>query len=153
MSEDVRVAHVINARPEVVFDWFTRQEGQEAFYREPGWSLQSECDLRVGGLWTVTFWPSPEELYRHDHIIRVIDRPSRLVVNTTESRPDGSLVEFEIEFIFEARDGKTLMTVIQRGLPTAELRDEHRAGVADAFARIEQAIPSLLRQGDPSQER
>lgn len=152
MSQDVRVARVINARPEVVFDVFTAQDGQEAFYGEPGWSVQSECDLRVGGLWTVTFGPSRDELYRHDHIFRVIDRPSRLVVDTTENRPDGSVVEFEIEYIFEARDGKTLMTMIQRGLPTAELRDEHRAGAPPAFARLEQAIEesSRLRQGDPS---
>jgi uncharacterized protein YndB with AHSA1/START domain len=152
MSQDVRVARVINARPEVVFDVFTGQDGQQAFYSEPGWSVQSECDLRVGGLWTVTFGPSRDELYRHDHIFRVIDRPSHLVVDTTESRPDGSVVEFEIEFIFEARGGKTLMTMIQRGLPTAELRDEHRAGVPDAFARLEQAIEesSRLTQGDPS---
>jgi uncharacterized protein YndB with AHSA1/START domain len=147
MSQDVRVARMINARPEVVFDAFTGQDGQEAFYGEPGWSVQSECDLRVGGLWTVTFGPSRDQFYRHDHIFRVIDRPSRLVVDTTESRPDGSVIEFEIEYIFEARDGKTLMTLIQRGLPTAELRDEHRAGVPDALARLEQAIEeSRLRQ-------
>ena len=152
MSQDVRVARVINARPDVVFDEFTGQQGQEAFYSEPGWSVRSECDLRVGGLWTVTFWPSRDEVYRHDHIFRVIDRPRRLVVDTTESRPDGSVVEFEIEYTFEARGGKTLMTMIQRGLPTAELRDEHRAGVPDAFARLEQAIEesSWLTQGDPS---
>jgi hypothetical protein len=30
--------------------------------------------------------------------------------------------------------------MIQRGLPTAELRDEHRAGLPNAFARLEQAI-------------
>jgi uncharacterized protein YndB with AHSA1/START domain len=152
MSEDVRVERLINAWPEVVFDAFTRQDGQEAFYGEPGWSIHSECDLRVGGLWTVTFvGPSPGERFRHDHVFRVIDRPSRLVVDTTESRPDGSVVEFEIEFIFEARGGKTLMTMIQRGLPTAELRDEHRAGVPDALARLEQAIAesSRLRRGDP----
>ena len=107
----------------MVFDEFTGQEGQQAFYSEPGWSVQSECDLRVGGLWTVTFGPSRDELPRHDHIFRVIDRPMHLVVDTTESRPDGSVVEFEIEFIFEARGGKTLMTMIQRGLrPPAELQ-------------------------------
>jgi uncharacterized protein YndB with AHSA1/START domain len=145
MSQDVRVARVINARPEVVFDAFTGQDGQEAFYSEPGWTVQSECDLRVGGLWTVTFGPSRDELYCHDHIFRVIDRPSRLVVDTTESRPDGSVVEFEIEFIFEARHDKTLMTMIQRGLPTAELRDEHRAGVPPALARLEHAIGTSPR--------
>jgi uncharacterized protein YndB with AHSA1/START domain len=143
MSEDVTVARVIDAPRETVFDAFTGHDGQEAFYREPGWNVESECDLRVGGVWTVTFWPSRDELYRHDHVFRVIDRPSRLVLDTTESRPDGSIVQFEMEFIFEARDGKTLMTMIQRGLPTAELRDEHRAGVAPAFARLEQALAGL----------
>jgi uncharacterized protein YndB with AHSA1/START domain len=147
MSQDVRFARVINALPEVVFDVFTSQEGQEAFYGEPGWSVRSECDLRVGGLWTVTFGPSRDEVYRHDHIFRVIERPSRIVLDTTESRPDGSVIEFEYEYIFEARDGKTLMTMIQRGLQTAELRDEHRAGVPDAIARLDQAIE--LRPADP----
>jgi uncharacterized protein YndB with AHSA1/START domain len=140
MSQDVRFADVIKAPPDVVFDALTGQDGQEAFYGEPGWFVESACDLRVGGVWTVTFGPSPDEVYRHDHVFRVIDRPSRLVVETTESRPDGSIVEYETEFTFEARDGKTLMTMIHRGLPTAELRDEHRAGVPPAFARLEQAI-------------
>jgi uncharacterized protein YndB with AHSA1/START domain len=140
MTDDVTVARVIDAPRETVFDALTGQDGQEAFYGEPGWSVESECDLRVGGLWTVTFGPSRDEVYRHDHVFRVIDRPSRLVVDTAESRPDGSSLEFEIEFIFEARDGRTLMTMIQRGLPTAELRDEHRAGVQPALARLEHAI-------------
>jgi uncharacterized protein YndB with AHSA1/START domain len=140
MSQDVPFAGVINARPEVVFDALTGQDGQEAFYGEPGWIVESECDLRVGALWTVTFGPSRYELYRHDHVFRVIDRPSRLVLDTTESRPDGSIVAYETEFIFEERDSKILMTMIHRGLPTAELREEHRAGVPPAFARLEQAI-------------
>jgi uncharacterized protein YndB with AHSA1/START domain len=144
MSEDVRFARMIDAAPEVVFDALTEQDGQEAFYDEPGWTVESECDLRVGGLWTVTFWPSRDEVYRHDHVFRVIDRPSRLVADTTESRPDGSSFEFEMEFLFEEREGKTLMTMIQRGVPT-ELRDEHRDGVPDAFTRLEQAIQEFRR--------
>jgi uncharacterized protein YndB with AHSA1/START domain len=142
MSEDVRFARVIGARPEEVFAAFTAQDGQAAFYGndEPGWIVESECDLRVGGVWTVRFGFSRDELHRHDHVFRLIDRPSRLVVDTTESRADGSTVEFEIEFLFEERDAKTLMTMIQRGLPTAELRDEHRAGMPNAFARLERAL-------------
>jgi uncharacterized protein YndB with AHSA1/START domain len=145
MSEDVTFARVIDAAPEVVFDAFTREDGQEAFYSEAGWNVQSECDFRVGGVWTVTFGPSRDEVYRHDHVFRVIDRPSRLLVDTNESRPDGSSVEYETEFIFEEREGKTLMTMIHRGLPTAELRDEHAAGVPDAFTRLEQAIHESRR--------
>jgi uncharacterized protein YndB with AHSA1/START domain len=145
MSEDVTVARVIDAPRETVFDAFTAPDGQDAFYGEPGWTVESECDLRLGGVWTVTFGPSRDELYRHDHVFRVIDRPRRLVVDTTESRPDRSVVEYETEFIFEARDGKTLMTMIHRGLPTAELREEHRAGVPPALARLEHAIEKSPR--------
>jgi uncharacterized protein YndB with AHSA1/START domain len=144
-SEDVTFARVIDAPRETVFDVFTGRDGQEAFYGEPGWFVESECDLRVGGVWAVTFGPSRDEVYRHDHVFRVIDRPRRLVVDTTENRPDGSIVEYETEFIFGARDGKTLMTMIHRGLPTAELRDEHRAGVPPAFARLEQEIEKSRR--------
>jgi uncharacterized protein YndB with AHSA1/START domain len=140
MSEDVTFARIIDAPRETVFDAFTAPDGQEAFYGEPGWIVQSQCDLHVGGLWTVTFGPSRDELHRHDHFFRVIDRPGRLVLDTTESRADGSSLEFETEFIFEERDGKTLMTMIQRGVPTAELREEHRVGLPNAFARLEQAI-------------
>jgi uncharacterized protein YndB with AHSA1/START domain len=133
---------VIDARPDAVFAAFTEQDGQDAFYGtdDPGWIVESECDLRVGGVWTVTFGPSRGELHRHDHVFRVIDRPGRIVVDTTESRADGSSIEFETEFIFEEHDGRTLMTMIQRGLPTAEVREEHRVGLPNAFARLEEVI-------------
>jgi uncharacterized protein YndB with AHSA1/START domain len=142
MSPDVRFARVIDARPEAVFAALTAQDGQEAFYGDdaPGWIVESECELRVGGVWSVTFGYSRDELHRHDHVFRVIDRPSRLVLGTTESRADGSTLVYETEFILEERDGKTLMTMFQRGLPTPELREEHRAGVPNAFARLEQTI-------------
>ena len=145
MSEDVRFARVIDAAPEEVFDAFTGEDGQKAFYSEKGWIVESQCDLRVGGVWTVTFGPSRDELFHHEHVFRVIDRPLRIFVDTTESRPDGARVEYQTEFIFKERDGKTLMTMIHRGLPTAELRDEHQAGVPDAFTRLEQAIQESRR--------
>jgi uncharacterized protein YndB with AHSA1/START domain len=142
MSDDVRFAREIHAPPDEVFEAFTRPDGQDAFYGgdDPGWIVESECDLRVGGVWRVNFGPSRSELYRHEHLFQVIERPSRLVVDTTETRLNGSTVEFETEFTFEARGGKTLMTMVQRGLPTAELREEHGRGVPNAFARLERAI-------------
>jgi uncharacterized protein YndB with AHSA1/START domain len=140
MSEDATFRRVIDAAPEEVFDAFTRQDGQEAFYSEPGWIVESECDLRVGGLWAVTFGRSRDEVYRHEHVFRLIDRPHRLLLDTSESRPDGGLLSYETELIFEERTGKTLMTMIHRGLPTAELREEHRAGVPGGVDRVEQLL-------------
>jgi hypothetical protein len=62
------------------------------------------------------------------------------VLSTTESRPNGSSLDFTIEFTFGNQDGRTLITIIQSGLPTAELRDEHARGAPTGFARLERAI-------------
>lgn len=142
MIDELRFERVIDAPPDVVFDAFTSAGGQQAFYGQddPGWIVESASDLRVGGVWTVTFGPSRRRLYRHRHVFEVIDRPRRLVLATTESRPDGSSFDIGIEFTFEARDGRTLTTMIQTGFPTAELRDEHGRGLPNAFARLERAI-------------
>jgi uncharacterized protein YndB with AHSA1/START domain len=142
MTDVLRLERVIDAPPAVVFEAFTTQDGHEAFYGhdDPGWVLESDCDLRVGGVWTITFGPARSRLYHHRHIFEVIDRPHRIVLATTERRPDGSSFDFTIEFTFEERDGKTLMTITQSGFPTAELRDEHGRGVPNAFDRLERAI-------------
>jgi uncharacterized protein YndB with AHSA1/START domain len=142
MTDELRFERVIDAPPDVVFEALTTDAGQDAFYGQddPGWILESDCDLRVGGVWTVTFGPARNHLYRHRHVFEVIDRPRRLVLATTESRPDGSSFDFAIEFTFEERDGRTFMTVTQSGIPTAELRDEHGRGAPNAFARLERAI-------------
>ena len=142
MSQDLEVARLIDATPEQVFDAFTNPEGQEALYGQddPGWIVRSQCDLRVGGVWMVDFGSSARELYRHRHVFEVIDRPRRLLLSTTETRLDGSTLRFETEFGFEARDKQTLMTMTQRGIPTAELREEHRRGVPNALARLERII-------------
>lgn len=142
MSQGLEVARLIAATPEEVFDAFTNPAGQEAFYGQddPGWIVRSQCDLRVGGVWTVDFGSSPRELYRHRHVFEVIDRARRLLLSTTETRLDGSTLRFKTELTFEAQDKQTLMTMTQRGIPTAELREEHRRGVPNAVARLERLI-------------
>lgn len=142
MSLDVEFARLIDATPEEVFDAFTDSEGQAAFYGQDdlGWTVRSQCDLRVGGAWSVEFGPSPRELYRHRHVFEVIERPHRLLLASTETRLDGSSFHTMLEFTFEARGEKTLMTMIQRGFPTAELREEHERGVPNAIARLDKLI-------------
>jgi uncharacterized protein YndB with AHSA1/START domain len=143
VSDDLRFVRVIAAPPEEVFAAFTDPGGQEAFYGQddPGWIVRSECDLRVGGVWTVEFGPSSSRLYRHRHVFRVIDPPRRLVLTSTETRLDGSSFDTQLEFMFEEEeDGKTRMTMVQRGFPSLDLRDEHLRGLPNAFARLERAV-------------
>jgi uncharacterized protein YndB with AHSA1/START domain len=142
MSDDVRYERIIAAPPEAVFDALTSSGGQLALYSEDdqGWMVRSQSEVRVGGAWTIHFGPSPARLYRHRHVFTAIDRPRHLLLSTTETRLDGTTLEFETEFTFEAADGGTLMTMTQRGLPTDELRTEHGRGVPRAFDRLEHFI-------------
>jgi uncharacterized protein YndB with AHSA1/START domain len=139
---ELRFARVIAAPVEKVFAAFTSPAGQVAFYGQddPGWIVRSECDLRVGGAWTVAFGSSPSELYRHHHVFEVIEPPHRLLLATTEIRLDGTSFASTIEFTFEDQNGNTLMTMVQTGFPTEELRDEHRRGVPNAFTRLERHL-------------
>jgi uncharacterized protein YndB with AHSA1/START domain len=153
VTGDLSYERMVGAPPGVVFDALTSPAGQVAFYGQddPAWIVQSESDVRIGGAWAIAFGPSPERLYRHRHVFEVIDRPRRLLLSTTETRLDGSTLQFETEFTFEERDGRTLMTMIQRGLPTDELRAEHARGVPNAFARLERCIRH--HETDPEETR
>jgi uncharacterized protein YndB with AHSA1/START domain len=142
VSLDLRFERLIAAPPERVFDAFTDPAGQRAFYGTdaPGWIVESRCDLRVGGVWSVSFGPSPGELYHHRHVFEAIDRPRRILLTSTETRLDGSSFETTLEFTFEPRGERTLMTVVQSGFPTEELRDEHTVGLPNAFDRFERRL-------------
>jgi general stress protein 26 len=91
-------------------------------------------------VWTVAFGPSTSELIHHEHVFRVVERPARLLVSTTETRLDNTTLKTESEITFEPHDGRTLVTIVQRGLPTAELREEHERGLPNAVTRLETAI-------------
>ena len=142
MSLDLRFERLIAAPPERVFDAFTDPAGQREFYGTdaPGWVVDSRCDLRVGGVWSVSFGPSRDELYRHRHVFEAIERPRRILLTTTETRLDGWTFETSIEFRFEPRDGGTLMTMVQAGFPDEVLRDEHTRGLPNAFDRFERML-------------
>jgi uncharacterized protein YndB with AHSA1/START domain len=135
---------LIDAPLERVFDVFTSPEGQRELYGQDdaGWVVDSRCDLRVGGVWTIAFGPSPDELYRHHHVFEAIDRPHRILLRTTETRLDGSSFVTGMEFTFEPRGAATLMKLTHSGFPTRELRDEHTRGLPNAFARLERVARS-----------
>ena len=54
MSLDLQLERVYDAAPEVVFDAFTDPDAQKELYADaPDWVVESECDLRPGGRWTI----------------------------------------------------------------------------------------------------
>jgi uncharacterized protein YndB with AHSA1/START domain len=142
VSDDLSFERLVDARPEQVFDAFTSPEGQREFYGQDaaGWIVESRCELRVGGVWSISFGPSPDGLYHHRHVFEQIDRPRRIRLASTETRLDGSSFVTSIEFTFEPQGEATLMTMTQAGFPTRALRDEHLVGLPNAFARLQRAV-------------
>lgn len=145
MSHQLTVERVIEASAEEVFDAFTDTDAQRVWMRasgEPDAILETECDPRVGGRWVAAWGPSREELYRETNLFQVVDRPRRLVMATTSTTPDGFSLETTTEVTFQEQDGKTLMTVVQRGFPTPEVRDYFKA---TAWPSALEALDAFIR--------
>lgn len=141
MTLDMRITRHLPATPAEVFDAYTDAEKQKTWFtildEQPG-ILEIEADLRVGGQQTAVWGPSPDQLFRETQTFVEIDRPHRLVTDSTGASPDGTTMTTRIEVTFEEKDGGTLMTIVQSGFPTPEVRDFYANEAWDgALARIE----------------
>ncbi|GIG36517.1 SRPBCC family protein [Cellulomonas pakistanensis] len=123
---ELRAERVLPATPDEVFDAYTDAEKQRIWFAildtEPG-VVEIEVDLRVGGQQTAVWGPSRDELFRETQTFLEIDRPHRLVTESVGSSPDGQTMTTRVEVTFAAVDGGTLMSVVQSGFPTPEVRD------------------------------
>src|SRR5690242_18227772 len=101
LSHDLRLERVYDAPPEGVFDAFTDPAAQWEMYADaPDWIVRSECDLRAGGRWTITFGPPGRTPARETCVFEVVDRPRRLVYSSIMTLPDGSSLETGMEVTF-----------------------------------------------------
>jgi uncharacterized protein YndB with AHSA1/START domain len=137
----LRLTRELPATPEEVFDAYTDAEKQRIWFsildEEPG-VVEITVDLRVGGTQVAVWGPDRDTLFREEQTFVEIDRPHRLVTESTGSDPSGATMTTHIVVTFEPVDGGTLMTVEQSGFPTPEIRDffQSQAWVG-AFDRIE----------------
>jgi uncharacterized protein YndB with AHSA1/START domain len=141
VSQDVRLERVYDASPEAVFDAFTDPEAQKELYADaPDWVVESACDLRVGGTWTIEFGPPGRPPARETCVFKVVERPGRLVYVATMTMPDGSSFDTDMQVLFEEEEpGRTRLTIAQSGFPTARLREEIAGGwpsILDGLGRV-----------------
>ena len=139
MSYELRVERLIDATPEEVFDAYTDPEAQKIWYSvmDEGMIAENEVDLRVGGKWVSAWGFSQDEMFRETNVFEVVDRPHRLVSRSTGSSPDGQSMDTHVEVTFRDEGGKTLMTVVQTGFPSEEMRDFFAdTGWIGAFDRL-----------------
>jgi len=141
MTLDMRMTRELPATPEEVFDAYTDAEKQKIWFsildEQPG-IVEIEVDLRVGGQQTAVWGPDRDTLFRETQTFVEIDRPHRLVTESTGASPDGMEMTTRIEITFEEKGDGTLVTVVQSGFPVPEIRDFFVNEVwQGAFARIE----------------
>jgi uncharacterized protein YndB with AHSA1/START domain len=137
----LRMTRLLPASPDAVFDAYTDAEKQKIWFSildtKPG-VVEIEVDLRVGGTQTAVWGPNADTLFRETQTFLEIDRPHRLVTESTGSSPDGQTMTTRIELTFEAQGDGCLVTVVQSGFPAVEVRDFFTGEVwVGAFARIE----------------
>jgi uncharacterized protein YndB with AHSA1/START domain len=122
----LRIERVLPATPEEVFEAYTDAEAQKIWFsildEKPG-IVDIEVDLRVGGTQTAVWGPDPDNVIREVQTFLEIDRPHRLVTESTGSSPDGMTMTTRIEITFDEHPTGTLMTVVQTGFPAPEIRD------------------------------
>jgi uncharacterized protein YndB with AHSA1/START domain len=143
----LRIERTLQATPDVVFDAYTDAEKQKIWFsildERPG-IVEIDVDLRVGGTQTAVWGPDADTLFREVQTFLVVDRPRRLVTESTGSTPDGMTMTTRIDITFEpAGDDATLMTIEQSGFPVPEVRDFFVGEVwQGALARIEAYLGS-----------
>jgi uncharacterized protein YndB with AHSA1/START domain len=138
---ELRMSRQLPATPEEVFDAYTDAEKQKIWFsildEEPG-VVEIEVDLRVGGRQVAVWGPDRDTLFREEQTFLEIDRPHRLVTESTGNDPSGATMTTHIVVTFEPVDGGTLMTVVQSGFPAPEIRDFFQSEAwVGAFDRIE----------------
>ena len=101
----LRLTRELPATPEEVFDAYTDAEKQKIWFsildEEPG-VVEIEVDLRVGGKQVAVWGPNRDTLFREEQVFIEIDRPHRLVTESSGSDPSGQTMSTHVVVTFEA---------------------------------------------------
>ena len=150
---DCSAERVLDAPAEDIFDAYTDADaGRTVFSGGPDWVVDVTCDLRVGGVWSITSAPPEGAAYHEVNRFALIDRPRRLAFTSVLTMPDGSDLPRDVDVTFNREnDGRTRMTIVQKGFPNPEVRDAFGTafpGIFDQLERLAQAWP-VPRQSRP----
>ena len=150
MTHELRIERLLDAPPELVFDTLVDPEAQHELYdhQMEGWGLLSwEMDLRVGGTWTIRFGPADgsSEPDRLTSVFTEIDRPRRLAYDLSMFVGEwGRTVDSAVTYTFEERDGMTLLTIVQSGFESEEIRDSYLEGTPGFLDSLERTVAARV---------
>lgn len=143
-DRDVVVTRLINGPPHLVFDAWTRADLFQRWWVPKSFPIKlvsCELDVRVGGTYRLTFDANGQSMAFFGRYLEV-EPNARLVWTNDEGGEDAAAIT---TVTFEARDGKTLVTMHDRH-PSKEALDA--SGSTDAapetFDQLEALVASLL---------
>jgi uncharacterized protein YndB with AHSA1/START domain len=151
VAHEMRLQHIFDAPPEVVFDALIDPEHHEELYVPGGWRLvESDIVLRVGGEWTMVVEGQDGERFSIRYVFTEIDRPHRLRFKMSMTVA-GETIDSVLDITFEDQSGRTLFTLVQGAFKTKEERDSFESG-APGFLEKFQAVVTA-RASRPSVPR
>jgi uncharacterized protein YndB with AHSA1/START domain len=153
MTFELRLERVYDAPPEVVFDAFVAPEAQEQLHGsgQPGWRVsRCETDVRVGGTSIYEMGMEGQEPDVETRVFNVVDRPHRLVFRHSmkSAEWDGRVIETEMTITFEDQDGSTLLTMVQTGFESEEVRDDFLHGWPAYLDTLRSTVGARLSKGE-----
>ena len=140
---DIRLERVVEATPEEAFRHWVDAAARRGWYAPDEGSkvVASEADVRVGGSYRVSVvGPRDEPLYQEDGTFEVVDPPNRVVYRSIMRMADGRTVETRVTVTFQEHEGNTLLTLLDQGFTTEELRDEFEGGWPDFLNAYERTL-------------
>lgn len=143
MSYEFTIERLFDADPDTVFQAMTDPAAQREWWTEGARPVDAECDLRVGGTAVVRWESDDGHTCRAEQVFVELDPPRRMVYTETVYEPIGPVYECTLTFTFEAREGKTLLTLHHTGFPTVEERDRHQGGTEIFLDRLGRYVSSL----------
>jgi uncharacterized protein YndB with AHSA1/START domain len=143
-EREVKVTRTINGPAHLVFEAFTNADIFRRWWvpKSLGMVLLScEVDARVGGSYRLVFDFSPEPMAFFGTYVEVTPH-SRLSWTNDESGEGGPLTTVT----FEEKDGKTLVTVVDR-FPSKDALDAAGTGASEAMGETFDQLDELLASG------
>jgi uncharacterized protein YndB with AHSA1/START domain len=121
----VRIERLVDAPASAIFDAWTTRDAMETWYCDgEDWNaVVTELDLRVGGRYRVEFGPSGAPPFVETGVYLELERPRRIVIAETLAGVDEPWSDTKVTIELQEQAGKTLLTLLHEGLPSAHHRD------------------------------
>ena len=136
---ELRITRVFDAPRSLVFKAWTQPEHLMRWWGPRGFTLPScKMDLRAGGAYRFHMRGPDGDDHWSQGVFREIAEPERLVMAGYWADAEGKPTSPEtlLTITFEEQDGKTRLTLHQRGFEAVAARDGHRNGWAGSFDRL-----------------